>query len=186
MKKIICLYGGPGSGKSTTAAGLFYHLKMLGYNCELNREYVKDWVWEGREIGEGDQTYFFAKQSRKERVLIRNGLDFIITDSPLILTHFYGLKYDWLEQNFNTSEIMLKHHHEYCKKHGYTTEHFIVERSKEYNPSGRNQTRLEAMEFDTEIRKLLDSKGIKYTCVSGDMVMQILEKLGEEKIRSTK
>ncbi len=38
MKKIICLYGGPGAGKSTTAAGVYHHLKMLGFNCEMNRE----------------------------------------------------------------------------------------------------------------------------------------------------
>jgi nicotinamide riboside kinase len=177
MKKIICLYGGPGSGKSTTAAGLFYELKNLGYNCEMNREYVKDWVWEGRDIQEGDQTYFFAKQSKKERTLIKNGLDFIITDSPLILTHFYGLKYDWLEQNFNTSEIMLKHHHEFCKKYGYKVEHFILERKKKYNPAGRNQTEDEAKQFDTEIKAMLDSKEIKYTVIGSDPVKTILKAL---------
>jgi nicotinamide riboside kinase len=177
MKKIVCLYGGPGSGKSTTAAGLFYHLKMHGYNCELNREYVKDWVWEGRTFDEGDQTYFFAKQSRKERILIRNGLDFVITDSPLILTHFYGLKYDWLEQNFNTSEIMLQHHHAFCKKYGYKVEHFILKRTKDYNPAGRNQTEAEARIFDAEIQALLDAKGIKYTVVEGSPVETIIQKL---------
>jgi hypothetical protein len=178
MKKVICLYGGPCSGKTTTAAGLFYHLKMMGYNCELNLEYVKNWIWEGREKEEGDQTYFFAKQSRKERVLMRNNLDFIITDSPLILTHFYGLQYDWMEQNFNTSEIMLKHHHEFCKKHGYTVEHFLLERSSEYNPTGRDQDEAEAKLFDIKIRELLDSKKIRYTKVSGEMVHQILGHLG--------
>ena len=81
-KRIICLYGGPGTGKSTTCAGLYYKLKMTGYNAEMNREYVKEWVWEGRNIQTGDQTYFFAKQARKERLYILQGLDFIITDSP--------------------------------------------------------------------------------------------------------
>lgn len=175
MKKIICLYGGPGSGKSTTAAGLFYELKMRGFNCELNREYIKDWVWEGRKFDEGDQTYFFAKQSRKERILIKNNLDLIITDSPLILTHFYGLKYDWMEQNFNTSEIMLKHHHEFCKRYGYKTEHFILDRAKDYNPAGRNQTEEEAKGFDSEIKALLDLKGIKYTSVGRNPIPEILK-----------
>jgi hypothetical protein len=151
---------------------------MAGFNCEMNREYVKDWIWEGRKFDEGDQTYFFAKQSRKERILIRSGLDFVITDSPLILTHFYGLKYDWLEQNFNTSEIMLRHHHEFCKKYGYKVEHFLLQRRKEYNPSGRNQTEDEARSFDGEIQALLDSKGIKYTVVEGDPVETILGHLG--------
>lgn len=177
MKKIICLYGGPCSGKTTTAAGIFYELKKLGYNAELNLEYIKNWVWEGRDINEGDQTYFFAKQSRKERILIKNGLDFIITDSPLILTHFYGMKYDWLEQNFNTSEIMLKHHHEFCKKYGYKIEHFILNCTKEYNPAGRNQSETEARSFDGEIRAMLDKKGIKYTVVADNYVETIIKAL---------
>lgn len=41
---IIDLIGGPGSGKSTTAAGLFYKLKKLGYNCEMSLEFAKDKV----------------------------------------------------------------------------------------------------------------------------------------------
>lgn len=49
-KRIICLYGGPGTGKSTTCAGLFYKLKIEGYNCEMNREYIKEWVWESAEL----------------------------------------------------------------------------------------------------------------------------------------
>lgn len=166
-KKVICLYGGPGSGKSTTAAGLFHLLKLRGFNCEMNREYVKEWVWEGRDLAEGDQTYFFAKQSRKERILMRNGLDFIITDSPLILTHFYGLKYDWLEQNFNTTEVMLKHHHAYCKRLGYSVEHFLLTRAKPYQAAGRHQDEETARQFDGEIRDLLESRRIKYAEIPG-------------------
>lgn len=178
MKKIICLYGGPGSGKSTTAAGVFYKLKTLGYNSELVREYVKDWVWEDRKIQEGDQTYFFAKQSRKERTMIKNSLDFIITDSPLILTHFYGLKYDWLEQNFNTSKILLSHHHAFCRKYGYTTEHFVLNRTKPYNPAGRYQTEQESENFDVEITTMLKDFGIKYHNVDGGDINSIVNYLG--------
>lgn len=52
---IINLIGGPGSGKSTTAAGLFYKLKKLGYNCEMSLEFAKDKVMD-------DQIYIFGKQ----------------------------------------------------------------------------------------------------------------------------
>lgn len=180
MKKIICLYGGPSAGKSTTCAGVFYHLKLKGYNGEMNREYVKEWVWENRDIRVGDQTFFFAEQSRKERIYIENGLDFIVTDSPLVLTHFYGLKYDELEQNCNTSLVMLKHHHEFCKSRGYKVEHYLLRRKKPYNPAGRYQTEEEAKQYDVEIQELLDSLGIKYKIIDGDetAVSNIITDLG--------
>lgn len=178
MKKIICLYGGPGSGKSTTAAGLFYEAKRSGLNCELNREYVKDWVWEDRKIQPGDQTYYFAKQARKERIYMQKGLDLIITDSPLILTHYYGMLFDPFEQTSNTSLVMLKHHHEICKYYGYKVEHFVINRTKEYNSAGRLQTKEEAIEIDKGILNLLNVMDIKYDVVDyEDAPKTILEQL---------
>jgi len=167
-KRIICLYGGPGTGKSTNCAGLFYHLKLRGFDCEMNREYIKDWVWEGRGIKEGDQTYFFAKQARKERLYMLKNLDFIITDSPLVLTHFYGLQYDSFEQKYNTSLMMLKNHHGFCRDHGYKVEHFFLKRVKKYNPNGRNETENQARKFDIKIKGMLNSLEIHYQEVVAD------------------
>lgn len=48
MTKVINLYGGPGTGKSSTAGMLFAHLKLRGVNCEYVQEYAKDAAWEGR------------------------------------------------------------------------------------------------------------------------------------------
>lgn len=168
MKKIICLYGGPGSGKSTTCAGLYYKLKLKGFNVEMNREYIKEWVWEDREVKEGDQTYFFSKQARRERIYIKNGLDFIITDSPLILTHFYGLENDPYEVKYNTSKIMLEHHHGFCKDNGYKTEHFFINRAKPYTESGRYQTSDQAKDCDVKIKNMMDSFLHGYYNIDGD------------------
>jgi ABC-type multidrug transport system ATPase subunit len=66
MTTIINLFGGPGSGKSTTAAYLYAGLKNQGVNAELIREYVKDWAYESRTVGVFDQLYFFGKQVRRE------------------------------------------------------------------------------------------------------------------------
>lgn len=66
---IINLYGGPGAGKSTSAAFLYYLLKANGFNVELVREYVKDWAWEKRVITNYDQIYFLGKQVRRESLL---------------------------------------------------------------------------------------------------------------------
>lgn len=168
MKRIICLYGGPGTGKSTTASGVFYKLKLKNYNCELNREYIKDWAWEGRSVKPGDQTYFFAKQARKERLYMENGCDFIITDSPLVLMHFYGLKYDKFEQSQNTSLMMLRHHHEICKTYGYKVEHYFLHREKPYQTAGRFQKEYEAKLIDVEIKDMLDNLNIKYNEIAAN------------------
>ena len=63
--QIVNLFGGPGSGKSTTAAGLFYEVKKLKLNVELVTEYAKDAVWEKRHNLLDDQIYIFAKQQRR-------------------------------------------------------------------------------------------------------------------------
>jgi adenylate kinase family enzyme len=169
VKKIICLYGGPGSGKSTVCAGLFYHLKLMGFECEMNREYIKEWVWEDRKHKSGDQSYFFAKMARKERIYIDNKLDFIITDSPLILCHFYGMKFDKFEQMTNTSLSMLKNHHQYCIEAEYKIDHFLLNRTKRYSPAGRYQDEFQAKEIDQELRAMLDTMNIKFNNVDADI-----------------
>lgn len=167
-KRIICLYGGPGAGKSTVCAGLFYALKTMSYECEMNREYIKDWIFENRPPQNGDQSYFFAKMARKERLFMSNNLDFIITDSPLILTHYYGLMYDRFEQKFNTSLVMLKNHHQICIENGYKIDHFLLKRTKRYSELGRNQKEERAKEIDCEIENLLNEFDIKYQAVDSD------------------
>lgn len=174
-KRIVCLYGGPGLGKSTTCAGVFYQLKQKGYRCEMNREYVKEWVWEGRKIKPGDQTYFFAKAARKERQYMEAGLDFIITDSPLILTHLYGTLYDTFEQEYNTSLKMLEQHHAICRHYGYKVDHFLLKRSKTYEPLGRNENEEQAKDIDGLCIDLLKQRHIRFTEISGsDPVADIL------------
>ena len=44
--KVINLFAGPGTGKSTTAAGLFYKMKSKGYMVELVTEFAKDLVYQ--------------------------------------------------------------------------------------------------------------------------------------------
>jgi nicotinamide riboside kinase len=99
VTKVVNLYGGPNSGKSTTAAGLFYKLKLKHYHCEMVREYVKSWSWDNRMPGIYDQPYLFGKQVQYESSLYGK-VDYIITDSPLSLSAFY--------EEFHTSKSMIK------------------------------------------------------------------------------
>jgi len=70
------------------AAHLFTLLKHSNINAELITKYVKDWVWEGRQIQPGDQYYILTKQMRRERIKFKD-VDAIVTDAPIWLSCIY-------------------------------------------------------------------------------------------------
>lgn len=165
MRKIAYLYGGPGTGKSTTAAHLFALAKQDNINSELVREYVKGWLWEGREVKPGDQPYIASKQSRKERICF-GSVDLIISDSPMYLGQFYEEKYD---TSYPVVGHLIKKHIEFAEQEEYEFVHIFLKRLKEYNPAGRYQNELEAIECDKEIRDLLIRENIKFTDIDADI-----------------
>lgn len=160
MTKIINLYGGPGTGKSTSAAYLYYALKQKGINAELVREYVKEWAWEGRKIDIYDQIFFLGKQLRKE-TLLYNKVDYIVTDSPIMLSAYYAEKHcpDLIFQGIRGC---VKAIYEQAEKDGLKHIHVMLKRSKGYNAAGRYQSENEALQIDTEIKKLLDETNLHY------------------------
>jgi hypothetical protein len=86
---VINIFGGPGSGKSATASGLFHRMKVEGDSVELVTEYAKDLVWEERFKFMPDQDYVMAKQNRRLRRLVGK-VKYAITDSPLLLSITYS------------------------------------------------------------------------------------------------
>jgi len=98
----INLWGGPGVGKSTRAASLFSDIKRFmidvpeneRLSVELVREYAKEHAWEGRKISGYDQLIITSEQLRREDMLLKNGVDLIVTDSPIHLGQFYANHYD--------------------------------------------------------------------------------------------
>ena len=61
-QKVINIFGAPNAGKSTVAAGLFYIMKINGYNVELVNESAKDLVWNGQTEHLSEQLIVFTKQ----------------------------------------------------------------------------------------------------------------------------
>lgn len=110
---VVNLYGGPGTGKSTTAAGIFYYLKSMDFTAELVSEFAKDLVWEQRHRTLEDQVYVFGKQQHRLTRLLGE-VDVVITDSPIMLTPVYSrghaalndLAYD-LHKKMKTLDIFL-------------------------------------------------------------------------------
>jgi len=78
---------------STLAAYLFSHLKQQQQSVELVTETVKQWAYEGRPPQSFDQIYLFASQLKQEDTFLRNGVDLIVTDSPLLQCAIYGEMY---------------------------------------------------------------------------------------------
>jgi thymidylate kinase len=153
-KKVICFYGGPGTGKSTISAQLFALLKIKGLNVELVREYVKDWVWEKRAILPGDQLYIFAKQCRKERILFQD-VDVIITDSPIWLSAIYERKVD---PDPMIIPLAIDKQVRVAKSFGFQYVHIFLQRDDKikYQTEGRFQSLEEAKKIDDEISSYMD------------------------------
>lgn len=108
LTKVINLFGSPNSGKSVAAAGLYYNLKIRHYNCEMVREYVKNWIWEGRHPSQFDQPYIFGQQLKHESMLYGK-VDLVITDSPLILAAFYENLFNNVKIIESSAKAFLEH-----------------------------------------------------------------------------
>lgn len=168
MKKeqtlIISLYGGPGSG--TTMAGVFYKLKRKGINCEMAPEFAKEKVWEGSLDILKNQIYIFGKQLHSiER--LRGKVDVIITDSPLLLSLVYGK--DELPE---FKDLVLAVHKKMRMINVY------INRDKPYNPSGRTQDEIGAIELDKNVKEMLSKNNIIYdTICSKEAVDYIANKV---------
>lgn len=163
---VVNLIGGPGSGKSTTAAGLFYNLKKLGVNCEMALEYAKDKVYEESFKTMDDQLYIFGKQYHRMWRL-KNLVDVIITDSPLLLSIYYNkTKSNYFEdlivEQYNKFNNML----------------YILKRDNiEFKQEGRIQNEEESKHIDMEVKNILDRNNISYIEIS---TLDAIEKITED------
>ena len=113
---VINFYGGPGSGKSTAAAGLFYQMKIAGYNVELTDEFAKECVWEGNIPMLADQLWVLGHQHRKI-LRLSDKVDYIITDSPVLLSPIYRERY---------GEANHHHHHHHQHHHQHPHHHPLL------------------------------------------------------------
>ena len=178
MTLVVNLYGGPGTGKSTTATGAFSLLKLMGINVEYASEFIKDAVWEQHH-----QKYFAAQEfivaNQYKRIRNLDGMvDVIITDSPIMLGLIYisddypfpALKDLILQMQFNHSTLDI-----------------VLTRTKEYQQAGRYQTEDEAKEIDKKIYTMLHEHNIPHTTVVSDKyASSVVAYLVEEELKKLK
>jgi ABC-type oligopeptide transport system ATPase subunit len=169
MTKIINLLGGPCSGKSTTAAGLFYRLKLSGHKVELVTEYAKDLTYEKRHMTLENQIYVFAKQlHRIERV--KDQVDYVITDSPILLSCIY-VKKD-LPESFEQLVIDMWNRDDNLI--------FYMNRPKTYQEYGRHHTYEQAVQIDGFTKLFMEKHNLDYSVIESNPTapIEIMKKLG--------
>lgn len=173
MQKVLNLYGGPGTGKSTVAAGVFYTLKMkYGINCEYVQEYAKDKAWEFSGVDKPPkvmlaQEYIFANQMFRMRRLIGE-VDLIISDSPIVI----GLAY--MKDDFELPSLRNVVSEAYDM---FDNQDVFLIRNKPYNPKGRFQTEDQAKALDSTVMKILNdrSKHFRQVVADGNCVENIID-----------
>lgn len=177
MTICINLFGGPGTGKSTTAAGVFHALKQLGVNAELVQEYAKDKAWEFEQF-KGNETplvfkcqeYLFAQQMFRMRRLVGSA-EIVVTDAPILM----GIAYMSPTFDLPSLKNVISEAH-----HLFDNRNFFLIRKKEYNPRGRIHSEEQAKLMDVKIRNMLDEQMVEYETVSADdlAVDEIMTRLG--------
>ena len=170
---VVNLFGGPGSGKSTSASHIFANLKWEDIECELVQEYAKDLVWEKRFKTFEDQVYMFGKQHHRVFRLLGQ-VDVVITDSPLLLTPIYdGEKRETLKKlSFE----------EFDKNHNFN---IFLRRKKKYNPKGRNQDEEGAKEKDRQIKALLEENNVPFIEMDGtNKSVDVIVKTIKDKLKA--
>lgn len=166
MTAVISLYAGPCAGKSTSAAYIYAKLKAQGKSVEIVREYIKDWVWDGRVPTTYDQFYILGKQIRRESSLLGK-VDVIITDSPVWLCGYYSNSVSPPLIKAGV-ESCIQGYYQQVKIDNHRHVHVWVNRPPTFDPEGRWHTEEQSKYIDIELKPYLTDRGINLTEVYAD------------------
>jgi len=166
MTKLINLFGGPGTGKSTIASGLTYELKKRNITCDTPYEFAKQMAWDQSHEAIKDQLYILGNQHRG--VTRSYGkVDYIILDSPILLSLIYKKHYNEgypanvYNQAFN--QMVLDLHFSY-----YNINIFLKRKDRLYNEKERFQTLEESIVLDDLCLKVLNENSVDYHILDTD------------------
>ena len=173
----INLFGGPSSGKSTTASWLFSNLKREGYNIELIPEYIKKWTYINHNISPGsfEQFYIFGKQLYNEDVVLRSGFEHLIADCPLYAMAFYAEYYD-MPGSKQIIEISKKFEDKYNSYNIF----LLRDDSASFSEIGRFHDYKEACKIDKKLKTFLKYQNIDHVVFGVEEQDDILSSVKEQ------
>ena len=168
----IQLFAGPSAGKSTISSGLFYNMKIQGYNVEFIAEYAKGLTYSQDYTKLKDQLMVFANQYHKFFRTKDSNIDYLIHESPALMTLAYFTEDEIIKEEFFSPLVVNMYNN-------MNNLNIFLERNLDngYQQFGRNQTLEEAIEIDNKILKILDDNNIQYIKIKSDnnAVGKILE-----------
>lgn len=145
----ICLFGGPGIGKSTLAHRLVVNLKEMHLSVEYVDEWIKAWAYE-KKIPKGwDQFHVFGQQVYKESFLMQNGVQHIVTDSPITMQYAY-MKRDKVPYAEQCKELAK------CFETEFPSINVRLLRTFDYQQQGRYENVEQAIAVDDMIKDVMD------------------------------
>lgn len=163
---VVSFFGGPGAGKSTLAAGVFYELKKRGINAEFVHEFAKELTWEGRMGTLSNQTLILGQQFEMFR-RCADQVDIIITDTSLLNSAIYC-------HNFNlpyADEIERLAMGMWRTMDNFT---FMVQRVLPFDTTGRYNSEEEADRIAQRVRAKCAELGTGFREIPGnDLGIQI-------------
>jgi hypothetical protein len=153
------MIGVPSAGKSKGSGHVFSQLKMKGYKAEYVQEFAKDMVYDGNKEAFKNQAYIFGNQYYRQSRL--NGkVNYIITDSPLILSILYNNGNKALEGNFNKTVFDVFN--------SFNNINYLIRRVEPYEADGRLQNEEESDALVEPLLKLLYDYQVPYYTVDGN------------------
>lgn len=149
LTRVINFWSGPGGGKSTTKAGTFFHLKIAGYRVAQIEEYATERSAEKDWATLADQRAVLLEQDARQRRWT-GVADWIITDSPLLLSCIYG-QGDFASAAFHKEVFDLYD--------GYENVNIWLDRPETpYQTYGRHHSEDEAKAIDAQLLDLLGDR----------------------------
>ena len=136
----INLWAGPGVGKSTTAAALFYKLKLAGIVAEWVPEHAKYLHYSGTLLQTSQKAIVEAQA--KTQGILQGHVEVTVSDAPVLLSLAYA-RAEELPELFEVA-------HEATR--GWQTLDVLLHRdfTGAYEQAGRYQNENEAKRFHTE------------------------------------
>lgn len=167
MKTVVVnMFAGPGAGKTTCAWEIASELKKQGFITEYVAEYAKELVWEKNfSMLDGtlqNQRKILTEQTRRlER--LSGQVDFIVTDSPLMLNALYYTKGSPDRKRAYTDEV-------YQAFSSYTNFSVFIRRGKKFEQAGRIHDLEQSKKIDQQIKELLEKYHIFYGIYSHETI----------------